>query len=90
MQHLKTFPLASAPTWTESQGALHREFEFKNFLQALDFINRLAPLCESMQHHPEISWIYNKVGLTLTTHDKGGIVTAKDMKLARKIDDLIS
>jgi len=57
-------------------------------MQAIRFLNQVARLAESMNHHPDISIRYNRVGLSLTTHDEGGL-TIKDFKLAGKINDLI-
>jgi hypothetical protein len=47
--------------WIESNDKLKRKFEFKDFNEALAFINKLASICESMNHHPEIKWVYNKL-----------------------------
>ena len=65
-----------------------RDFEFSNFAAALAFVNRVAEVAEEANHHPDIlihGW--NKVRLTLSTHDKGQI-TDNDHALAKKIDDL--
>jgi 4a-hydroxytetrahydrobiopterin dehydratase len=75
--------------WIESNDKLKRKFEFKDFNEALSFINKLAPICESMNHHPEINWIYNKIELTLSTHDAGDKITELDYQLANKIDEII-
>ncbi len=60
---------------------------FKDFVKSMRFVNRVATRAESMNHHPDISIRYNRVQLTLTTHDEGGL-TMKDFMLARKIDRL--
>ena len=75
--------------WIESNDKLKRKFEFKDFNEALTFINKLAPICESMNHHPEINWVYNKIELTLSTHDAGDKITELDHQLANKIDEII-
>jgi 4a-hydroxytetrahydrobiopterin dehydratase len=75
--------------WIESNDKLKRKFEFKDFNEALAFINKLAPICESMNHHPEINWIYNKIELTLSTHDAGDKITELDYQLANKIDEIL-
>lgn len=75
--------------WIESNNKLKRKFEFKDFNEALVFINKLAPICESMNHHPEINWVYNKIELTLSTHDAGDKITELDYQLANKIDKII-
>jgi len=74
--------------WIEKNDNLKRKFEFKDFNEALSFINKLAPICESMNHHPEINWIYNKIELTLSTHDAGNKITELDYQLANKIDKI--
>jgi 4a-hydroxytetrahydrobiopterin dehydratase len=74
--------------WVEQDGALTRDLEFSNFAAALAFVNRVAEVAEEANHHPDIlihGW--NKVRLTLSTHDKGQI-TDSDHALAAKIDDL--
>lgn len=66
-----------------------KNFEFKNFSEALDFINKVGELAEQANHHPDIFlYDYKKVRLTLTTHSEGG-VTQKDRELARQIDKLL-
>jgi len=75
--------------WIEKNDKLKRKFEFKDFNEALSFINKLAPICESMNHHPEIKWVYNKIELTLSTHDAGDKITELDHQLANKIDEII-
>ena len=74
--------------WIEKNDKLKRKFEFKDFNEALVFINKLAPICESMNHHPEINWIYNKIEITLSTHDAGDKITELDYQLAKKIDKI--
>jgi 4a-hydroxytetrahydrobiopterin dehydratase len=74
--------------WIESNDKLKRKFEFKDFNEALAFINKLAPICESMNHHPEIKWVYNKIELALSTHDAGDKITELDYQLANKIDNI--
>ena len=74
--------------WIEKNDKLKRKFEFKDFNEALAFINRLASICESMNHHPEINWVYNKIELTLSTHDAGNKITELDHQLANKIDEI--
>ena len=75
--------------WTESDNKLTREFKFNNFKDALLFINKVADISEKYNHHPEIYNVYNKVKLSLCTHDKGSIITDKDYNLAQKIDELL-
>jgi len=60
---------------------------FDDFMQGIRFLNKVAGLAERMNHHPDVSIRYNKVRLSLTTHDEGGL-TIKDFNLARKINPL--
>jgi 4a-hydroxytetrahydrobiopterin dehydratase len=72
--------------WSQRPDALERDFEFDDFGGAIAFVNRVADVAEEADHHPDIlvhGW--NKVRLTLTTHDSGGL-TEKDHALARRID----
>ena len=73
----------------EGRDAIEREFRFKDFAQAWGFMSRVALLAEKQDHHPEWSNVYNKVSITLTTHDAGGL-SDRDIKLARAIDALVS
>jgi 4a-hydroxytetrahydrobiopterin dehydratase len=73
--------------WEVKSGKLHKQFKFKNFNQALDFINQVGSVAEIMNHHPEIRNIYNEVELYLSTHDESKI-TEKDHSLAEKIDKI--
>ena len=66
---------------------LSRTFQFKDFPAAIKFVNAVAELAEKAWHHPDIDIRWNKVTLTLTTHDAGGL-TEKDFVLARKFDEL--
>jgi len=75
--------------WIERDGALRRVFEFDDFSAAFAFMTRVALLAESAQHHPEWSNVYNRVEITLTTHDAGNTVTEADRSLATAIDRLL-
>ena len=79
---------SSTHNWKEVDNKLEKSFQFKDFSESLDFINKLAVICESENHHPEINWIYNKINLKLSTHDAGDIITEKDIKLANLIDEI--
>lgn len=78
---------ASLPLWTYEPGrdALTRTLKFQDFAQAFSFMTRVALTAEKLDHHPEWSNIYNRVTITLTTHDAGGL-TALDEALAGAID----
>ena len=72
--------------WTFSEDKILREFVFKNFKESLSFIVRVGFEAESIGHHPVIENVYNKVKISLQTHDVGNKVTEKDLELAKKID----
>lgn len=73
--------------WEIKNGKLHRQFEFKSFVEAFGFMSSVALLAESMGHHPEWFNVYNRVIIELTTHDAGGL-TAMDVELATKVNEL--
>ena len=79
--------LGSLAGWSRRGDALARTYQFRNFAQSMEFVNRVAALAESADHHPDIDIRYAKVTLTLSTHDSGGI-TAKDIALAKAIDQV--
>ncbi len=76
--------------WSRLDGrdAIQRSFKFADFAQAFAFMTRVALLAEKMNHHPEWSNIYNRVTITLTTHDAGG-VTERDVDMARAIQAIL-
>jgi 4a-hydroxytetrahydrobiopterin dehydratase len=77
--------------WTEVKGrdAISRKFTFKDFNEAFGFMARAALAAEKLDHHPEWFNVYNKVEVTLATHDAGG-VTERDIELALTMDRLAS
>ena len=75
------------PGWTIEHQQLRRTYQFKNFVEAIDFVNRLVEPAEKAGHHPDIMISYNKVTISLTTHDAGGL-TRKDFDLAEIISQL--
>jgi 4a-hydroxytetrahydrobiopterin dehydratase len=78
----------SAPEgWQEVDGALQRELRFKDFVEALAFVNRVGELAERENHHPDIAIHWNKVTLRWWTHTAGG-VTDRDRELAARTNDL--
>ena len=81
--------LASLEGWTEVNGrdAISRKFTFKDFNEAFGFMARAALIAEKLDHHPEWFNVYNRVEVTLATHDAGG-VTERDIKLAGEMDRL--
>jgi len=77
--------LKKLPGWSMRSATIRRKFVFKGFLDAVDFVNRVAKEAEKANHHPDIDIRWNKVTLALTTHDKGGL-TGRDFSMARKCD----
>lgn len=73
--------------WIFSDNSILKTYEFENFLESIDFVNKIVPVAERVNHHPDIKISYNKVTITLSTHDEGGI-TEKDINLAQKIETL--
>ncbi|MDV7339992.1 4a-hydroxytetrahydrobiopterin dehydratase [Terasakiella sp. A23] len=82
--------ISSLPDWTPVEGrdAITRTFQFENFNEAFGFMSRAALKAEQMNHHPEWFNVWNKVEVTLTTHDTGG-VSELDIKLATFMDGLV-
>ena len=85
--------LAAHPDWAAAREgkAIARTFRFKDFSEAWGFMSRVALLAETQDHHPEWFNVYNRVEVTLTTHDAGtsGGLSARDAKLAAAIDGLV-
>jgi 4a-hydroxytetrahydrobiopterin dehydratase len=79
--------LATVPQWQRQGDVIARTFQFKDFPAAMKFTNAVAALAEQAWHHPDIDIRWNKVTLTLTTHDASGL-TQKDFDLARQFDQL--
>ena len=82
MRALKRWSLA------RDDKAIERTFEFADFSEAWAFMNRVALMAEKRDHHPEWFNVYNKVEITLTTHDAGGL-SERDVKMAKAIDALL-
>lgn len=80
--------MADTETWTEHDGALERELTFDGFRGAISFVQRLADLAESEDHHPDIVISYRRVTVRWTTHSAGG-VTDRDRELAARTDELV-
>ncbi len=78
----------AVPEWSLSAQAIEREFRFKDFRQAIAFVNQVADLAEEQGHHPDIAIAYARVRLTLATHKVGGL-TRNDFIIAAKIDQLL-
>ena len=85
----RTQTLVDLPAWrmAEDRDAIRRSFRFHDFVEAWGFMTRVALLAEAQDHHPEWSNVYNRVEITLTTHDCKGL-SLRDVKLAKAIDAL--
>ena len=80
--------LKHLPGWRLAGKSIQKEFKFKNFVQAVQFVNKLVPIAEKMQHHPDLQIKnYNEVIVSSTTHDAGGL-TKWDFQLANKINKI--
>jgi 4a-hydroxytetrahydrobiopterin dehydratase len=79
--------MAKLSGWShvENRSAISKTFQFKSFSQAWAFMSRVALLAEKMNHHPEWFNVYNRVDVTLSTHDAGGL-SELDFKMAEKMD----
>jgi 4a-hydroxytetrahydrobiopterin dehydratase len=82
--------LADLPEWhlRDDNLAIVRQFKFADFSQAFAFMTRVALIAEKRDHHPEWSNVYNRVEITLTTHDAGGL-SQRDIAMAAAIDALL-
>jgi 4a-hydroxytetrahydrobiopterin dehydratase len=69
--------------WAEVDGALQRDFRFRDFAEALGFVNRVGELAEAENHHPDISIHWNRVTLRWWTHTRNAI-TARDLEMAER------
>jgi 4a-hydroxytetrahydrobiopterin dehydratase len=80
--------LSKLPFWKIEDGALTRSLQFDDFRAAMRFVNRIADLAEKAGHHPDIDIRYNRVRLSLVSHDAGGLTMA-DFELAAGIEEVI-
>ncbi len=79
--------LGELSDWKRSGNSIERTFEFPSFMRGIEFVNLVAQAAETADHHPDVDIRYTKVVIKLSSHDAGG-VTSRDIKLARKIDEL--
>lgn len=77
--------LHEVPQWSLKGRSIEREFKFKGFREAMEFVNKVAALAEVEDHHPDICIFYNKVQITLSTHKVSGH-SCKDFVLGAKIN----
>ena len=81
--------LKAVPDWSKRAKTVFRTFKFEDFLHSLDFVNRVAKKAQKLNHHPDMDIRYDKVKLTLTTHDAGGL-TDNDFILAEQCDEVFA
>ncbi|MEA2417891.1 MAG: 4a-hydroxytetrahydrobiopterin dehydratase [Thermoleophilaceae bacterium] len=79
--------LAEAEGWEREGEAIRQRFKFEDFQGSVDFVNRLTPEAEDMNHHPDLAISWNEVTVTISTHSEGGL-TANDFELARRIEQV--
>ena len=79
--------IADLNGWACDNGLLQKRFSFRNFAEALAFVNRVGELAEAADHHPDITFGWGYAEIALTTHDRGG-VTDVDVALAKQIDGI--
>lgn len=84
-QAIKT-ALDALEGWSLDSDAIHRTFGFSTFREAMSFMVRVGFEAEAMDHHPELNNVYNRVRVSLNTHDAGNKVTELDTELARRIN----
>ena len=80
--------LAELPEWSRSGEAITRDFACGDFAGSVEFVNRLMPVAEEMNHHPDLAISWSTVTVTISTHSEGGLTPA-DFELARQIDELM-
>lgn len=76
-------------SWTKQDNKLVKEFYFKNFEEAFAFMQKVALIAEKLNHHPNWYNSCNFLRIELSTHDKGNIITEKDYRLAKEIDNIL-
>jgi 4a-hydroxytetrahydrobiopterin dehydratase len=79
--------LSGLEGWERSGDAIEKKFELDDFKGSVDFVNRVTPEAEEMNHHPDLAISWNKVTVTVTTHSEGGL-TEGDFELAKRIDSV--
>jgi 4a-hydroxytetrahydrobiopterin dehydratase len=77
--------LKALPGWEYRNDAIDKRFRFKEFMDGIRFVDRIAEIAESADHHPDIQINYTRITFTCTTHSEGG-VTEKDLRLAGEIE----
>ena len=82
--------LNQLPGWSVQEGKLHKQFKFGTFAQALGWMVSVGVHADKMDHHPEWSNVYNKVEVSLVTHDLDNAISNLDVDLAQKMEELAS
>jgi 4a-hydroxytetrahydrobiopterin dehydratase len=80
--------LSEIPDWTLNDSSIERTFQFRDFKEAIGFVNKVADIANEQDHHPDIHIYYNKVRIELSTHKIAGL-SKNDFILAAKIDELL-
>ena len=83
------YALQQLPAWSVVDGKLHREFRFKNFIDAFGFMARVALMAEALNHHPAWSNVWNQVIIDLVTDEAGNAISERDVTLAQRIDAIV-
>lgn len=78
--------LSTLPGWEFKDDAISKLYRFKEFMDGIKFLNRVAEMAEAADHHPDVKINYTRITFTCSTHDQGG-VTEKDFKLATQIEE---
>ncbi|MGD1852884.1 MAG: 4a-hydroxytetrahydrobiopterin dehydratase [Leptolyngbyaceae cyanobacterium] len=79
--------LATLTDWTLEGNSIQTVLTFKNFIEAIAYVNKVVAPAEAAGHHPDLAISYNRVTISLTTHDAGGLTT-KDFQLAQTLSEL--
>ena len=79
--------LSGLGAWEQKGSTIERQFQFDDFTGSVDFVNRLTPIANEMNHHPDLFISWNLVRVSLISHSEHGI-TAQDFELAKKLDEL--
>lgn len=79
--------LSGLDGWERAGDAIEKVFQFEDFTGSVGFVDRLTPVANEMNHHPDLAISWNKVTVTLSTHSEGGLTDA-DFDLAGKLDEL--
>ena len=80
--------LAQLPGWTVKDGKLYKEYKFGSFAQALGWMVSVGVFADKMDHHPEWANVYNRVTVSLVTHDLGNVISSWDVNLAKRMEAL--